>query len=95
MANPTITIKHDGKVAVTTLEDMKNMADELTGMPDPLPHLVEKITGTLSEGYSDKLPDIGDRVDLELTVKVKSITEKKNNENEEEFIVLFEVVGVA
>lgn len=87
----TITLKHDGQEVVTNMEGIMG-AGELDGMPDPTPHLIEKITGTLSEGYSDMLPEIGDIVQLKVKTIVSAITERRNSDNEEEYVVTFKVI---
>lgn len=67
-------------------------AGELDGMPDPTPHLIEKITGTLSEGYSDTLPEIGDIVNLKVKTVVSDIHERRNKDHEEEYVVTFKAI---
>lgn len=91
----SIEISHGGKTVKTTMKGLNDMADELEGMPDPVPHVIEKVTGTLSEGYSDKLPEIDDKVSLKLDLRVKAITERRNKDHEVEYVVTFETTKYA
>jgi len=67
------------------------MSDELEGMPERQAHVIYKASGTIKEGYSLPMPEIGDTKSFKLVFEVSTITERETKEGDREFIVMYKV----